>query len=99
MSNECDCLSFCDLEGFNKALLAKQVGRVLTSPSLLVSRVLKAVILLVLWYWREAIFHLLSFFWKSFFFIFFFLWERDLLCWGLHKRVGSGLLTQVFKGL
>lgn len=35
-------LGFRDLQSFNKAMLAKQLQRVLTNPSLLVSRVLKS---------------------------------------------------------
>ena len=36
-----DGLGFKDLEAFNKALLGKQVWRLLTKPNLLVSKVLK----------------------------------------------------------
>ena len=35
-------LGFKDLEAFNKALLGKQIWRILTKPNLLISKVLRA---------------------------------------------------------
>ena len=35
-------LGFRDLEAFNEALLAKQLSRILTSPNLLMSKVIRA---------------------------------------------------------
>ncbi|XP_022131662.1 uncharacterized protein LOC111004787 [Momordica charantia] len=83
-------LNFRDLEGFNQALVAKQVWRVLQNPNILVSRVLKAK------YFHDSLVlqatHLRnqSYFWKGF------IWGRDLLIKGLRSRVGNGSTINIF---
>lgn len=84
-------LNFRDIEGFNKALIAKQIWRFLTNPKSLVPRFLKSL------YYKDS--NILdvelgrqpSCLWKSL------LWGRDLLSKGLRYRIGNGKNTNIFK--
>lgn len=84
-------LNFRDIEGFNQALLAKQVWRILMSSDSLVSKFLKSI------YFHNS--NILeaergrqpSYLWRSL------LWGRELLSKGLRYRIGDGKNTFMFK--
>lgn len=84
-------LNFRDLEGFNQALLAKQVWRMIASPNLLVTRMVKA------WYAKNSTILETrlgknpSYFWRSC------IWGRELLEKGLRMRVGNEKLIDAFR--
>lgn len=76
-------MGFRDLVAFNKALLAKQVWRILLYPNSLIARILKAR------YFKNSDIMLAktgsnpSYIWRSL------LWSRDLLKKGLCWKVGG----------
>lgn len=76
-------LNFRDVEGFNQALIAKKVWRIVVNPKSLVSRFLKGI------YFSNSDILLAeegenpSYLWKSL------IWGRDLLRKGLRYRVGN----------
>lgn len=84
-------LNFRDIEGFNKALIAKQVWRILTNPDSLVAKFLKSL------YFKDS--NILnadigkhpSYLWKSL------MWGRELICKGLRYRIGNGVDTYMFR--
>lgn len=90
-SKRLEGLNFRDVEGFNQALVAKQVWRILTKPDSLVSRFMKSI------YFRNS--NILdaelekkrSYLWRSL------LWGRELLARGIRYRIGNGLSTSMFK--
>lgn len=86
-------LNFRDLELFNKALLAKQVWRLFTNPSLLVSKVIQGRYAHRLSLLNAPIKANCSVFWRGF------VWVRDLLISGIRKRIGNGHSTFFLKDL
>lgn len=84
-------LNFRDLQHFNKALLAKQVWRMISKPNLLVSRVIKNRYAHQISLLHAPIKSNSSIIWKGF------VWARELLLVGLRKRVGNGLAIDFFK--
>lgn len=83
-------LNFRDLEGFNQALIAKQVWRLLTNLDSLVARFLKDI-----YYNNSDILSAgesknSSYLWKSI------IWGCDLLLQGLRYRVGNGNSISMF---
>ncbi|XP_027152078.1 uncharacterized protein LOC113752144 [Coffea eugenioides] len=84
-------LGFKDLEAFNKAMLGKQVWRILTKPNLLVSKVLKAK-----YFPKESILHCnppksASWIWQGL------MGARSLLDKGLIRRIGNGRNTRIWE--
>lgn len=84
-------LNFRDLIGFNQALIAKQVWRILLNPKLLAAKILKS-----LYFQNESIMDASlgpnpSLLWKSLF------WGKEILQKGLRYRVGNGKLVRLFK--
>lgn len=84
-------LGFRNLISFNKALLAKQVWRIVVNPHSLVARVLKAR-----YFKHQDIMEAQldanpSYIWRSI------LWSRNLIHKGLMWRVGNGEIIQTFK--
>ena len=82
-------LGFKDLEAFNKALLGKQIWRILTKPQLLVSKVLKAK-----YFPKESILQCnhpkhASWIWQGI------MGARSLLDMGLIRRIGNGRNTRI----
>lgn len=83
-------INFRDIEGFNQALLAKQVWRVLKNHNLLIAKVLKARYLPTCHVLDTTGLSSSSYFWKSF------VWGKDLLIQGLWLRVGDGNSIMAF---
>ncbi|XP_071921851.1 uncharacterized protein [Coffea arabica] len=86
-------LGFKDLQKFNKALLAKQVWRLITKPNLLVSKVLRAK-----YFHRDSIFKCKvpkcsSWIWQSLMNV------RDLVQKGTRKRIGNGKTTNIWEDI
>nr|XP_027081023.1 uncharacterized protein LOC113703745 [Coffea arabica] len=84
-------LGFRDLQAFNKALLGKQIWRLLTSPNLLMSKVLKAK-----YYWKESPLSCevkgnSSWIWKSL------MGAREEVKRGVRKRIGNGKGTRIWE--
>lgn len=84
-------LNFRNIEGFNQALVAKQVWRVFTNPNSLISQFLKS-----LYFPNSSILEaeggrFPSYLWKSM------LWARELLLKGLRFRVGDGRNIKMFQ--
>lgn len=84
-------LDFKDLQMFKKALLAKQVWRILTSPNLLVSKVLK-----VKYFNKVSIFSCKvpknsSWIWQSL------MTARELVANGTRKKVGNGKSIKIWE--
>lgn len=84
-------LNFRDLEGFNQALLAKQVWRCLTNPNLLISKILKAKYFPLSSSIETKIGKQPSYFFMSF------MWGQELLAQSLRRRVGDGRSIRSFK--
>lgn len=83
-------MNFRDLRGFNQALIAKQVWRLLIHPNSLAARFLASK-----YYWNDNILDANlgrkpSFLWRSL------LWGRELLNLGLRFRVGNGRNISMF---
>ena len=84
-------MGFRDMPAFNKALIAKQGWRIITSPSSLMARILKAK------YFPNSNFldanagYNASYVWRSI------VWGRELLKEGLRWRIGDGESVQVFR--
>lgn len=84
-------LNFRDIEGFNQALIAKQVWRILIKPESLVSRFLKNI------YFHNSnildarVGNKPSFLWKNS------IWGWDLLIKGLRYRVGDEKSISMFE--
>lgn len=84
-------LNFRDVGGFNRALLAKQMWRIIINPDSLVSRFLKAI------YFKDSVVMLVelgrnsSYLWKSL------VWGLELLRKGMRYRVGNGETISMFK--
>lgn len=84
-------LNFRDPVGFNKALIAKQVWRIINKPISLVSRLLKSI-----YFPNSSIVQAKqgsnpSVLWKSF------IWGREVLQLGLRSKVGNGVNIKAFK--
>lgn len=77
-------LGFKDLTYFNKALLAKQVWRIIENPDLLVARILKARYFKHTDVMNASLGHKPSYIWRSM------LWSRDIINLGSCWRVGNG---------
>ncbi|KAL5579343.1 hypothetical protein UlMin_011785 [Ulmus minor] len=77
-------LGFRDLEGFNKALLAKQGWRLIRSPNSLVGKVLKACYYPNCSFLEAKLGSSPSFSWRSIW------WGREIIELGSRWRVGSG---------
>lgn len=71
-------MGFRDLTHFNKALLAKQVWRIIENPKSLVSRLLKAC------YFKHTDIMDASYIWRSL------LWSKDITRAGTFWKVGDG---------
>lgn len=83
-------LNFWDMEGFNQALLAKQVWRVLQNPNILLSRLLRGKYFADSLVLKAGCPRSASYFWHSF------IWGRELLYLGLRRRIGDGSDTLFF---
>lgn len=84
-------LNFRDLIGFNQALIAKQVWRIINNPSSLVSKVLRSNYFPNSSMLEAPLGNNPLYLWKSL------LWEKKLLQTGLRYRVGNGETIRVFK--
>lgn len=83
-------MGFRRLESFNKALLAKQIWRLIVNPSSLVARVLKARYFKHQDVMRANLGSNPSYIWRSL------LWSRQLLVKGTWWRVGNGRKLATF---
>ena len=84
-------LGFKDLQSFNKALLGKQIWRLLTCPNLLLSKVLKAR-----YYPKTTLFNCeikgnASWIWKSL------MSAREVVQCGARKQIGNGNNTRIWE--
>lgn len=77
--------------GFNQALIAKQVWRIMTCPLSLASKVLKSIYFPNTSIMNAVLGNNPLYQWKSF------LWGRDLLKMGFRYRIGNGETIRVFK--
>ncbi|KAK3212040.1 hypothetical protein Dsin_016746 [Dipteronia sinensis] len=84
-------LGFKDLSLFNQAFLAKQGWRVLSDPSSIVFRLLKAKYFNNVDFLRASLSSGCSHIWRSF------MWGRSLLLKGLRWKVGDGSSIRIFK--
>lgn len=90
LPKELEGLNFRNLELFNKALLAKQVWRLFTNPTLLASRVIKGKYANQVSLLHAPIKANCSIFWRGF------ACARELLKSGIRKRIGNGKSTHFF---
>lgn len=84
-------MGFRNLRSFNKALLVKQVWRIIKNPDSLVARVLKARYFKYHDIMESPLGSNPSFIWRSL------LWSRSLLAKGLSWWVGNGEQIDIFK--
>lgn len=84
-------MGFRRLEAFNKALLAKQIWRIMENPGSLVARVLKARYFKHQDVMQANLGSNPSYIWRSF------MWSRELLNKGITWRVGNGQQIQTFR--
>ncbi|XP_027157225.1 uncharacterized protein LOC113758655 [Coffea eugenioides] len=84
-------IGFRDLEAFNTALLAKQIWRFLTSPNLLVSKVMKAKYIKNPNWMEQSPSNTASWSWKSIYS------AKTLLLTGLRKRIGDGKSVSIWR--
>lgn len=84
-------LGFCSMVEFNKALLAKQVWRIIQCPDYLMARILKAGYFKYEDIMQAKVGSNPSYIWRSI------IWSRDLISKGLRWRVGDGQLVSAFK--
>lgn len=84
-------LGFRKLSIFNKALLAKQLWRIIRNPASMVSQILKARYFKHVDVMEATLGSKPSFIWRSL------IWSRDLLNKGLCWRVGNGKQIKVQK--
>ncbi|KAL5740942.1 hypothetical protein ACOSQ2_030122 [Xanthoceras sorbifolium] len=84
-------LGFRDVEAFNRAMLAKQGWRLLTSPTSLAAKVLKARYFPSSSFFDSTVGNHPSFIWRSI------LWGRDVLKLGTRWRVGNGSNILVYE--
>lgn len=83
-------LNFKDLEGFNKALIAKQVWRIVSCPTSLVARFLKSIYFSNSNILEAKLGRNSSYIWKNL------LWGRELLKKGTRFRLGNGDKISMF---
>lgn len=83
-------LDFRSLEGFNQALVAKQVWRMLVFPNTPVARLFKGKYFHIIDILNAKCGHHPSYLWRSL------LWGRKLLAKGIRKQIGSGANTLVY---
>ncbi|XP_073291141.1 uncharacterized mitochondrial protein AtMg00310-like [Primulina huaijiensis] len=84
-------MGFRELESFNKALLAKQIWRIMIHPESLVARVLKARYFKHKDILEANLGNNPSFIWRSI------IWSRQLIFKGVSWRVGNGKRIQTFR--
>lgn len=84
-------LGFRKMDIFNKALLAKQIWRIVQNPTSLVARVLKARYFKHLDIMQASTGNNPSYIWRSL------LWGREILREGMHWRIGNGLDVDISK--
>ncbi|KAL6176931.1 hypothetical protein ACLB2K_053563 [Fragaria x ananassa] len=83
-------LGFRDLEGFNQALLAKTVWRIVLHPDSIINRVLHAKYVRNGDWAAAGVGVKPSFVWRGL------VWGKDLLCAGIRWRIGSGDLVKIW---
>ncbi|KAL5563736.1 hypothetical protein UlMin_033483 [Ulmus minor] len=83
-------MGFKDLRSFNRALLAKQAWRIHSSPTSLVSRVLKGFYFQTSSFLQVKAKSTSSFVWRSI------LWVRGLYMQGIRRKIGSGEDTFIY---
>ncbi|KAL5558507.1 hypothetical protein UlMin_034718 [Ulmus minor] len=83
-------MGFRDLRSFNRALLAKQAWRIHSSPTSLVSRVLKGFYFQTSSFLQVKANSTSSFVWRSI------LWGRGLYMQGIRRKIGSGEDTFIY---
>ena len=84
-------LGFRDLQEFNKAMLAKQLWRVITNPNLMVSKVLRGRYFKGESIWTMRTRNSDSWMWRSV------VSAREVLERGARKRIGDGSTVNIWK--
>ena len=83
-------MGFQDIQSFNRALLAKQIWRIIRNPNLLSSRILKSKYFPNCSVLDSRTPNNASWFWQSI------MSAREELQWGIRKRIGNGLSTRIW---